>query len=383
MTGGEVEREALIKIASHAHGRLEGLLANTNTQSCRDKVTKAFQEYMIAVLQEQPLPLERHRFESQCKAGAHSQGGGASKVGARGSPETVRFLYLILAHAQPQQVLRLIDALDEPGQPHSFVVHVDAKADAAVQTALAAAAAARANVHVLRGAERVEVQWGGFSVCQAMLNALRYAVSHSLAFDWFWNLSGTSYPLASNRALRAALAAHAPHAVFADVAPAPPRFSPLGWNRYVECDGRLHRIGRNFLPQGSVALRTGSQWFVGTPAYARWLLEDAALVAPFAAYAAHVAVADEIFFPTLLLASPFCGGVVHDNLHHVEFGRRSDGGDARAAERCLMPDPRHCGRSPIAITRDYLPVLEHSGKLFARKFDAAADGGGGNAVLDD
>lgn len=34
-----------------------------------------------------------------------------------------------------------------------------------------------------------------------------------------------------------------------------------------------------------------------------------------------------------------------------------------------MKNPNHCGRSPTTMTVDYLPVLELSGDLFARKFD--------------
>jgi hypothetical protein len=38
-----------------------------------------------------------------------------------------------------------------------------------------------------------------------------------------------------------------------------------------------------------------------------------------------------------------------------------------------MKQPNHCGRSPTTMTFDYLPVLELSGDLFARKFDDAAE----------
>ncbi|CAN0399903.1 unnamed protein product, partial [Hapterophycus canaliculatus] len=41
----------------------------------------------------------------------------------------------------------------------------------------------------------------------------------------------------------------------------------------------------------------------------------------------------------------------------------------RRADKCLMPNPDHCGRSPATMTLDYLSVLEHSSMLFARKFD--------------
>lgn len=42
---------------------------------------------------------------------------------------------------------------------------------------------------------------------------------------------------------------------------------------------------------------------------------------------------------------------------------------ARDQRKCVMKNPDHCGRSPTTMTVDYLPVLELSGDLFARKFD--------------
>ena len=38
-----------------------------------------------------------------------------------------------------------------------------------------------------------------------------------------------------------------------------------------------------------------------------------------------------------------------------------------------MKNRNHCGRSPTTMTVDYLPVLELSGDLFARKFDDVAE----------
>ena len=42
---------------------------------------------------------------------------------------------------------------------------------------------------------------------------------------------------------------------------------------------------------------------------------------------------------------------------------------ARDQRKCVMKNRDHCGRSPTTLTVDYLPALELSGDLFARKFD--------------
>ena len=47
--------------------------------------------------------------------------------------------------------------------------------------------------------------------------------------------------------------------------------------------------------------------------------------------------------------------------------------EERDERKCLMTERDHCGRSPTNITTDYLPMLELSGDLFARKFDDKVD----------
>lgn len=45
----------------------------------------------------------------------------------------------------------------------------------------------------------------------------------------------------------------------------------------------------------------------------------------------------------------------------------------RDQRKCMMPNPNHCGRSPMTLGLDYTDVLELSGDLFARKFIDAYD----------
>ncbi len=41
--------------------------------------------------------------------------------------------------------------------------------------------------------------------------------------------------------------------------------------------------------------------------------------------------------------------------------------EVRDERKCVMPEKDRCGRSPTTLTMDYLPVLELSNDLFARK----------------
>lgn len=48
---------------------------------------------------------------------------------------------------------------------------------------------------------------------QATLNAVELAVELEIPFHWLWILSGTTYPIASNDAIRAKLSSHHPESV--------------------------------------------------------------------------------------------------------------------------------------------------------------------------
>lgn len=85
-------------------------------------------------------------------------------------------------------------------------------------------------------------------------------------------------------------------------------------------------------------------------------------------------VADENFFATVLKNSPYCDKHVSDNFCFVQFDQWEHAkDDGPNQDKCLQPNPKHCGRSPVLHTIETLPVLEMSNKLFARKFDPAHD----------
>jgi hypothetical protein len=91
----------------------------------------------------------------------------------------------------------------------------------------------------------------------------------------------------------------------------------------------------------------------------------------FLQYAQHVVVADETFFGTVLLHSPFCDKHHNWNFVHLQFDQWENqvALERRDPKKCIMPDPNHCGRSPTTVTMDYVDLLTLSDDLFARKFN--------------
>src|SRR5258708_4475128 len=81
----------------------------------------------------------------------------------------LRLAYLIMAHDQPEQLARLVNALDCEGA--RFYIHIDKKSDAKPFHRLLGK---RENVHVLPN--RVRVNWMGFSLVEVSLRLLALAV---------------------------------------------------------------------------------------------------------------------------------------------------------------------------------------------------------------
>lgn len=375
--------------------RLAGLLNGTRTPACAEEVALSFEAFVSGHLTETLLPFESPFVQNQCPQDPPRE---LMEEGAPlKAPADLRLLYLILAHQDFEQVVRLIRALQDEditdgeaaaaaaagaatakaGEPKShFVVHVDGKVPLLpAARALLDYAALTPNVHVMTAEGRVNVSWGGFSVVQATLNAMAYGFHLGLPFDRVINLSGATYPVATPAAIRRTLARHALHEQLLFIDPTPTVPLPRVWHYFVECDNAMHRVARFVLPRG-VPLRTGSQWFILSRAFAHYLLTDEALVAPYTAYAQHVLIPDESFFATVLKASPWCHFHANTNYLHLTFDVWEDEkGDARDRAKCLQPDPSFCGRSPKLVDAAEVPALFNSSAntvLFARKFESSA-----------
>lgn len=104
----------------------------------------------------------------------------------------LRLAYLIMAHDQPGQLLRLVNALDCEGA--RFYIHIDKKSDGKPFVTLLGK---RENVHLLHN--RVNVNWMGFSLVEVSLRLLALAVRDG--FDYCLQLSGADYPIKSNEHL--------------------------------------------------------------------------------------------------------------------------------------------------------------------------------------
>lgn len=87
--------------------------------------------------------------------------------------ELPKIAYLIQAHADPENLLRLINALDDT---NDFFIHVDKKSDI---TPFHQLLKEKNNVFFLEGQKRINVYWGGFSQVEATLNLIEQCVNQN------------------------------------------------------------------------------------------------------------------------------------------------------------------------------------------------------------
>lgn len=305
----------------------------------------------------------------------------ARRVDEALNASTLSILYLMLVHDNPDFTIHIINAIDEP--QHSFVIHVDTASED-THSYLLSRLSNRKNIMIMTE-QRERITWGAFSIVNATLNGMRLAWTRNISFDYLLLVSGSSYPIKSNRFIRQVLA-KSPNTVFMDVAPDPSRPDTHLWHHFVECDGALHRIARMTYIKG-INMFISSQWFAAPRHLVQWFLESR-LPKDYSEYAKHIIIADENFFATMFMNSPYCQDEVNRNLLFLLFDRwenektpdstnssSSDNknGNSKANKRderkCLNPDTDNCGRSPSTLTMEFKHLISSSRALFARKFD--------------
>jgi hypothetical protein len=102
----------------------------------------------------------------------------------------MKLAHLILAHSQPQQLNRLINALQHPDA--AFYIHLDRKTDSRPFLELIQGK----NIFFVR--KRENVRWGAYSMVQATLNGFEEILAAGVAYRYVNLLSGQDYPLQSS-----------------------------------------------------------------------------------------------------------------------------------------------------------------------------------------
>ena len=375
----------LISLAEAYTSAYDRLTAKATTSHCKSKIMKVFQQNWKPFFHEEAMPFERRAFQSQCpleqpvlpplKYEGDPEGSTANYTPSvidrrevmQKDHQSLGILYVVLVHQDPEFVVDIIEALNEP--VHTFVLHVDTKSPQTFQYMSEYLSQKKQftkfqqNIFLM-SENRVETNWGGFSIVEATMNAIRFGLKLNRTFDYVLDLSGTTFPIQSNQNIRKFLARDT-NAIYNNFGMETLDPLPELLHSYVECDGFVHRIARLTRPRG-IAVYGGSQWFAIPKHVAKWLVTNQ-LPINYIEYAQHIVVADEQYFATMLMNSPYCEDMMNRDLNYLIF---TDWNVEKGnVHKCLLPDPLRCGRSPTTLTMKMLPAIEMTQALFARKFD--------------
>lgn len=283
--------------------------------------------------------------------------------------------FLVLAHHQPEALIRLLDLL-KADWAHAFV-HVDSKAP---RRAFEDALAGRSGCTLLAQDQSVPIYWAGFSMVAATLRLLRLAHADERHFQRFALLSGVDMPIKPLSEIADRLRGEE------EIIRIDRVLDPDGNGHFDRCANRIY-LGDNRLanPRSTIpllpALARKLEFRLRNTPYpdlnvyygpSWWCLTRSAITEVFdfvrtkpkvMAWLQRTRSPDEIVFQTILGNSRLATAITYDltrggtepeptahGSHFVDWSR---------------PNPD----APRTLTLEDLPLLLQSEALFARKFD--------------
>jgi hypothetical protein len=269
----------------------------------------------------------------------------------------MKIAHLILAHKNPAQLERMLNAMDHP--QFDFFIHLDRKTDISAFIYLEK----RKNVFFV--SKRASVRWACYSLVQAQLNGLEEILSRK-EYDYINVMSAQDFPLYSPETIYRYFIEHSgtefiSAKTFSEEkewwTEAMHRIKGYHFQNWrIPGKYRLQFLVNKILPERKYPLDHvivgRSQWFSITEGCAVYIIEFLKQHPEVEKFFKYVWGADEFIFSTIVFNSAF-RDKISDTLMYTDWSERK-------------PNPK------ILTSKDY-NALVASGKLFARKFDIDVD----------
>jgi hypothetical protein len=269
----------------------------------------------------------------------------------------MKIAHLVLAHKNPQQLERMLEALDHP--QCDFFIHLDKKADISQFIYLGK----KGKIFFVE--KRVDVRWACYSLVQAQLNGMEEIVATG-RYNYINVMSGQDFPLYpaqtiydfftehSGKEFISAKAFHDEEEWWREALYRVKRYHFQNWR--IPGKYRIQHMVNKIFPDRKYPLNHilagRSQWFSITTVCAKYILDFLKEHPEVVRFFKYVWGADEFIFSTIVYNSSFRQNV-NDTLMYTDWSEKN-------------PNPK------ILTTKDYDTII-HSGKLFARKFDIEKD----------
>lgn len=262
----------------------------------------------------------------------------------------MKIAFFIAAHTLERQFDWLFKGIWN--QHDIFVIHVSAAASEEYVRKIQRITEGRPNVHFL---PQMPITWGGWSLVEMNLAAIRFLCKRPEEWNYFINLSGQDYPTRPVDELRSFLTrrdgTNFIQMRHIDAEPFHVR-RRLHWY-CIEHRGQLRRLPiPNLRAMRSSVNWYGNLWCNLTRAFCDWL-DSSELTDTYRRALRHTKIPDEFFFQSIIMESPFAGTVDFDPRRYLEFKPGATG--------------------PKTLTVDDFDRIVRSQAFFARKFDEAVD----------
>lgn len=271
----------------------------------------------------------------------------------------MKICYIILAHKNPKQLIRLIKRLDTPKS--SFLIHIDRQLALAEYTEVVNSFQHSSNVHFLK---RYRCYWGSFNLIDVVLSAINKLLELQIDFNYAFLLSGQDYLIKPLDSLDNFLASNQGQQFLECFSLIEPnKWSSGGGyfqalNRvqhyYIRFRSRLIRIPiKRRFPYGFIPYG-GSQWWCLSRDCLQYINDFIIQKPKFINYFKYVFIPDECFFQSLLANSPYQDKIYNNDLKYTDWSNHN-------------PTP------PAILDVSYLSILKETSAFFARKFDTNRD----------
>jgi hypothetical protein len=270
----------------------------------------------------------------------------------------MRIAFLILAHKNPSQLERMLNAMDHPA--FDYFIHVDRKADQSAFGFLSK----RNRVYFIRHA--IKVFWGRYSLVQATLNGIG-EILQSGEYDYIHVMSAQDFPIKPPQEIYqylqdkkgsefiTCIKESDNHEWWQDAALHVWRYNFHNWR--IPGKYRLQFLANKLLPPRKYPIAGHlvvghSNWFTLTGACARYMIDYLVDHPEVVRFFKYTWGADELIFSTVVYNSRF-QEKIEKSLVYIDWSER-------------VANPK------LLTIKDFHAIMT-SGCLFARKFDIEKD----------
>ena len=223
--------------------------------------------------------------------------------------------------------------------------------------------------------EQHELTWGGYKMIEVELFGMQYAINLPFKFDFFYVLSESDYPLVPTTQIRKFMNKYRGKTIMKrpQILPNDQQYTKI----HTECDNKLFYVGtRPTMEQRSnVEIYSTTVWVAFSYDFTHYLATNTDLVPEYLSFFEGTATCDEKFFSTVLMNSPLCDNFVDINWNQWRIELWPEKNTDASLLPCRLSESNlpFCGRGPVDIKSEYLPILQATPAMFARKFDPKKD----------